>query len=125
MCTMAYPEASRRRYTGLGTQFMCPNQRKTDATQHQLFNIFDANASTPSETFNLSNTLKVVKPKTLCMLVSATQVCLNVSKSIVSATVSAVHSLNKIQKQLKDLLLRDPSPDKIKMIVRDLYLKSC
>ena len=125
MCTMAYPEASRRRYTGLGTQTMCPNQRKTDATQHQLFNIFDANASTPSETFNLSNTLKIVKPKTLCMLVSATQVCLNVSKSIVSATVSAVHSLNKIQKQLKDLLLRDPSPDKIKMIVRDLYLKSC
>ena len=41
-----------------------------------------------------------------------------------SITVSAVDSWNKIQKQLKDLLLRDLSPNKIKIIVSDLYLKS-
>ena len=41
-----------------------------------------------------------------------------------SITVSAVESWNKIQKQLKDLLLRDLSPNKIKTIVSDLYLKS-
>ena len=41
-----------------------------------------------------------------------------------SIIVSAVESWNKIQKQLKDLLLRDLSPNKIKIIVSDLYLKS-
>ena len=41
-----------------------------------------------------------------------------------SVTESAVESWNKIQKQIKDLLLRDLSPDKIKTIVSDLYLKS-
>ena len=41
-----------------------------------------------------------------------------------SITVNAVESWNKIQKQLKDLLLRDLSPNKIKTIVSDLYLKS-
>ena len=41
-----------------------------------------------------------------------------------SITVSAVESWSKIQKQLKDLLLRDLSPNKIKTIVSDLYLKS-
>ena len=41
-----------------------------------------------------------------------------------SITVSAVESWNKIQKQLKDLLLRDLSPNRIKRIVSDLYLKS-
>ena len=41
-----------------------------------------------------------------------------------SITVYAVESWNKIQKQLKDLLLRDISPNKIKIIVSDLYLKS-
>ena len=38
--------------------------------------------STP-QTFNLSNSLKIVELKTLCMSVSATLVCLNVSQSIV------------------------------------------
>ena len=42
-----------------------------------------------------------------------------------SITVSAVESWNKIQKQLKDFLLRDLSPNKIKTIISDLYLKSC
>ena len=41
-----------------------------------------------------------------------------------SITVSVVESWNKIQKQLKDLLLRDLSPNKIKTIVSNLYLKS-
>ena len=41
-----------------------------------------------------------------------------------SITVSAVELWNKIQKQLKDLLLRDLSPNKIKTIVSDLYLHS-
>ena len=41
-----------------------------------------------------------------------------------SITVSVVESWNKIQKQLKDLLLCDLSPNKIKTIVSDLYLKS-
>ena len=40
-----------------------------------------------------------------------------------SITVSAVESWNKIQKQLKDLLLRDLSPNKMKTIVSDLYPK--
>ena len=41
-----------------------------------------------------------------------------------SITVSAVESCNKFRKQLKDLLLRDLSPNEIKTIVSDLYLKS-
>ena len=41
-----------------------------------------------------------------------------------SITVSAVETWGRIQKQLKDLLLRDLSPNKIKTIVSDLYLKS-
>ena len=41
-----------------------------------------------------------------------------------SITVSAVESWNKIQKQLKDVLLKQLSPNKIKTIVSDFYLKS-
>ena len=37
-----------------------------------------------------------------------------------SITVSVIESWNKIQKQLKDLLLRDLSPNTIKTIVSDL-----
>ena len=39
-------------------------------------------------------------------------------------TVSAVESWNKIKKQLKDVLLKQLSPNKIKTIVSDFYLKS-
>ena len=67
-------------------------KRKTDATQDQLFNhIFNANASTPFQTFNLSNALKIVKLKTLCIPVPATQVCLNVSQSIVCISISRLY----------------------------------
>ena len=49
-----------------------------------LFNhIVNTNASTLSQTFNLSNTLKIIELETICMPVSATEVCLNVSQSIV------------------------------------------
>ena len=41
-----------------------------------------------------------------------------------SITVSALESWNKIQKQLKDMLLKDLSPRKIKAIVSNFYLKS-
>ena len=41
-----------------------------------------------------------------------------------SITVTAVELWNKIQEQLKDLLLGDLSPNKIKTIVSDIYLKS-
>ena len=41
-----------------------------------------------------------------------------------SITVSAAYSRNKIQNQLKYFRLRDLSPNKIKTIVSDLYLKS-
>ena len=41
-----------------------------------------------------------------------------------SITVSAVESWNKIQKQLKYLLLRDLSPNKIKIIVSELINNS-
>ena len=41
-----------------------------------------------------------------------------------SVTVSAVESWNKILKQLKDKLLKDLSPQKIKTIVSDSYLNS-
>ena len=41
-----------------------------------------------------------------------------------SITVSAVESWNKVQKQLKDLLLTDLFLNKIKIIVSDFYLKS-
>ena len=41
-----------------------------------------------------------------------------------SITVSAVESWNKIQKQLKDMLLKDLSPNKIKTVVSHFYLKS-
>ena len=41
-----------------------------------------------------------------------------------SITISAVESWNKIQKQLKDMLLKDLSPRKIKTIVSNFYFKS-
>ena len=44
--------------------------------------IFNANASTRSQTFNLTKPLKNVEFKTLCMRGSATQVCLKVSQCI-------------------------------------------
>ena len=42
-----------------------------------------------------------------------------------SITVSAVESWNKIQKQLKNMLLKNLSPYKIKTVVTNFYLKSC
>ena len=42
--------------------------------------------------------------------------------STYSITVSPVESWNKIQKQLKDMLLKDLSPKKIKTIVSNFYL---
>ena len=41
-----------------------------------------------------------------------------------SITVSAVESWNKIQKQLKSILLKDLSPNKIKTLVTNFYFKS-
>ena len=41
-----------------------------------------------------------------------------------SITVSAVELLNKIQKQLKNMLLKNLSPYKIKTVVTNFYLKS-
>ena len=41
-----------------------------------------------------------------------------------SITVSAVESWIKIQKQLKELLLKDLPPNKVKTIVIDFYLKT-
>ena len=56
----------------LGTQTVCPNERKTGAKQNPLFNhIFNVNVSTLSQTFNLSISLKIIELKTLCMPVSA------------------------------------------------------
>ena len=42
-----------------------------------------------------------------------------------SITVSAIESWNKIQKQLKNMLLKDLSPNKIKTVVSNFYCKSC
>ena len=42
-----------------------------------------------------------------------------------SITVSTVESWNKIQKQLKNMLLKNLSPYKIKTVVTNFYLKSC
>ena len=41
-----------------------------------------------------------------------------------SVTVSAVESWNKIQKQLKNILLKDLSPNKTKAVVSNFYFKS-
>ena len=41
-----------------------------------------------------------------------------------SLTVNAVESWNKIQKQLKSILLKDLSPNKIKIVVTNFYFKS-
>ena len=41
-----------------------------------------------------------------------------------SITVSAVESRNRIQKQIKDMLLKDLSPRKIKTTVSKFYLKA-
>ena len=41
-----------------------------------------------------------------------------------SITVNAIESWNKIQKQLKNMLLKNLSPYKIKTIVSNFYLKS-
>ena len=48
---MAYPGAFRRRYAGLGVQTRCPNERGTDAKQKLFNHIFNASASTRSQTF--------------------------------------------------------------------------
>ena len=42
-----------------------------------------------------------------------------------SITVSTIESWSKIQTQLNNMLLKDLSPNKIKAIVSDFYLKSC
>ena len=42
-----------------------------------------------------------------------------------SITVSAVESWNKIQKQLKNMLLENLSPYNIQTVVTNFYLKSC
>ena len=39
-------------------------------------------------------------------------------------TISAVESRNKIQKQLKNIVLKDICPNKIKAVVSYFYLKS-
>ena len=41
-----------------------------------------------------------------------------------SVTLSAFESWNKIQKQLKNMLLKDLSPNKIKTVASNFYLKS-
>ena len=41
-----------------------------------------------------------------------------------SITVSTVESWNKIQKQLKSILLKDLSPNKFKTVVTNFYFKS-
>ena len=41
-----------------------------------------------------------------------------------SVTVSAVESWNKIQKQLKNILLKDLFPNKMKTVISNFYLKS-
>ena len=41
-----------------------------------------------------------------------------------SITVTAVESWNKIQKQLKNILLKDLSPNKTKAVVSNFYFKS-
>ena len=41
-----------------------------------------------------------------------------------SITLSAVESWNKIQKQLKNMLLKDLSPNKIKLIASDFYFEN-
>ena len=43
---------------------------------------------------------------------------------VTSRTVSAVESWNKIQKQLRNMLLKDLSPNKIKAVVTNFYFKS-
>ena len=39
-------------------------------------------------------------------------------------TINAVESWKKIQKQLKNMLLKDLSPNKIKTVVTNFYFKS-
>ena len=39
-------------------------------------------------------------------------------------TISAVQSWNKIQKQLKNILLKDLPPNKTKTVVSNFYFKS-
>ena len=41
-----------------------------------------------------------------------------------SITVSAVESWNKIQKQLKNILLKDLPPNKTKTVISNFYFKS-
>ena len=68
------------RYTSLSAQTKEKHAFASVLKQLQLFNhMFHANASTCCHTFNLSNTLKDVELKTLCMLVSTTVACLNIS----------------------------------------------
>ena len=68
--------------------FLCPNyvpklKKNMQNNINFLNHIFNTNASTPSQTLNLSSPLKVVELKILYMSVSVTLDCLNVSQRIV------------------------------------------
>ena len=89
---------------------LCAQIKEIDAKQHQLFNIFNANASTPSLKFNLSNALKIVQLKTLCMPVSATLVCLNLSQSMVCINKSGLYIVIVHKGVPAPLLFKAPTP---------------
>ena len=77
-------------------RFGPPNYMSKTVQNNKLFNhIFNTNASTLSQTFSVSNALKIdlmyVLCKTLCMPVSAAQICLNVSQSIVCINKSSLY----------------------------------
>ena len=64
----------------LVTKLYVPKLKETDVKRHQIFNIFNANVSTPSQTLNLTNIHKNLKLKILCMPVSSYLACLNVAQ---------------------------------------------
>ena len=66
-----------------------------------------------------------MKPQVLHRGTSSNFFCQTNRYEKCSITVSVIESWNKIQKQLKSILLKDLSPNKIKTVVTNFYYKSC
>ena len=81
---VAYPEVSRPCMLVFVSKLCAQTKEKLMQNNINFLNhIFNTNASTPSQTFNLSSPLKIVELKILYMPVSVTLDCLNVSQRIV------------------------------------------
>ena len=65
-----------------------------------------------------------MKPQVLHRVTSQNVFIRQIDMGSIQQTVIAVESWNKIQKQLRNVRLKDLSPNKIKTVATNFYLKS-